>query len=58
MKSHSNWRGSELLYAIGVDENCNKYLECGFCHCRSYNPNDIEHKYCGHCHAFLKEMRK
>lgn len=25
---------------------------CPVCGAESYNPNDIEHKYCGRCHAF------
>lgn len=58
MKSHGNWRGAELLYAVGVDEKGIWYLECGFCHKRSYHLKDIDNKYCGNCHAFLKEARK
>ena len=27
-------------------------FECPKCHARSYNANDIQHRYCGRCHAF------
>jgi hypothetical protein len=27
-------------------------FECPVCHAVSYNPGDIEHRYCGRCHAF------
>jgi ribosomal protein L37E len=39
-------------YIIGTDEN-GEYIECLKCGMKSYNPNDIENKYCGNCHEFL-----
>jgi hypothetical protein len=29
--------------------------QCGF---RSYNPHDIEHRYCGQCHQFHDQLPK
>jgi len=29
-----------------------QYIECHTCHNRSFNPNDIKHKYCAHCNVF------
>lgn len=30
-------------------------IRCGMCTFVSFNPNDIEQKYCGRCHTFLLE---
>ena len=29
-----------------------QYIECHTCNMRSFNPNDIKHKYCGNCNVF------
>ena len=29
-----------------------KYYLCPTCKMKSYNPKDIEHRYCGYCHRF------
>lgn len=29
-------------------------ITCPVCGMTSYNPNDIEHGYCGNCHAFTR----
>lgn len=39
-------------YRTGTDENGHQYIECSTCGRRSYNVNDIEHRYCGYCHIF------
>jgi hypothetical protein len=31
---------------------------CPICGLVSFNPNDIEHRYCGHCHKFHADMVK
>lgn len=31
-------------------------IVCPQCKMESYNPHDIEHKYCGNCHQFHDEM--
>lgn len=31
-------------------------ITCPRCRLTSYNPNDIEHKYCGNCHQFHADM--
>jgi hypothetical protein len=31
------------------------YIECLECGLRSYNQNDIEKRYCGHCHKFHED---
>ena len=33
-----------------------KALLCLICDGLSYNPNDIAHNYCGHCHVFLDRL--
>jgi hypothetical protein len=33
-------------------------ITCPRCYRTSYNPNDIEQKYCGNCHMFHKDMPK
>ena len=32
-------------------------IKCPNCGMESYNPNDIENKYCGNCHAFLEDIQ-
>lgn len=31
-----------------------EWIRCGKCGMRSYNKNDVENRYCGNCHLFLK----
>lgn len=31
---------------------------CPVCHRTSYHPEDIKHRYCGHCHAFRMESQE
>lgn len=33
-------------------EDPRPWIECPKCGKRSYNPNDIKHRYCGNCHEF------
>lgn len=33
-------------------------ITCPECHMKSYNPNDIDQRYCGNCHKFHSEMEK
>ncbi len=33
-----------------------KSITCPFCKMTSYNPNDIEQRYCGNCHAFHDDI--
>lgn len=28
------------------------WIKCGRCRRKSFNPNDVEYLYCGHCKAF------
>lgn len=30
---------------------------CPVCGCTSYNPNDVVHRYCGNCRAFVDDLR-
>jgi len=39
------------VYDIGETKGI-KWIRCNACGRISYNVNDIEHKYCGHCHVF------
>jgi len=34
----------------------NDNIECLICGSKSYNANDIEKRYCGHCHTFHDSM--
>lgn len=31
-------------------------ITCPRCRWTSYNPNDVEQRYCGHCHMFHEDM--
>jgi len=33
-------------------------IQCPRCHWRSFNPNDIRERYCGHCHMFHENMER
>ena len=33
-------------------------ITCPRCHMTSYNPNDIEARYCGNCHAFHEHLQE
>ena len=41
-------------YTIAPDGS---WIECETCHGRSYNPNDVRERYCGHCHRFHPRPR-
>lgn len=43
---------AEHTYIIGTDDNGSQWIQCNQCNMKSYNSNDIEHKYCGFCHDF------
>ena len=47
------------FYTIKLNDKGNQYIRCHFCNMRSFNSNDIEHKFCGNCNIFLDtfEMR-
>lgn len=32
------------------------YIVCPTCGMVSHNPNDVTHRYCGHCHAFHDDL--
>lgn len=32
-----------------------KVIKCLKCRLTSYNPNDVEYRYCGYCHCYLEE---
>lgn len=38
-------------YTINWIQGC-KYIRCHTCGRTSFNPGDIENRYCGHCHVF------
>jgi hypothetical protein len=42
---------SNTTFEIATDEH-GKFIRCLVCKRRSYNPNDIEHRYCGSCHQY------
>lgn len=33
-------------------------ITCPVCRMTSYNPNDVQYGYCGHCHAFTRERNQ
>lgn len=46
LQVHSNYTIEQRISSGSIGIRCNtcKYI--------SFNPNDIEHKYCDHCHKF------
>jgi hypothetical protein len=42
-------------YEIGHD-GASPFLQCHLCRRRSYNENDITHRYCGYCHLFHGDL--
>ena len=38
-----------MSYRIGWRADGEQYIECLRCERKSFNKNDIEHKYCGKC---------
>lgn len=50
-------RLEELAYLWWLDYENEKLIQphitCPTCGMTSYNPNDIQYRYCGNCHAFL-----
>lgn len=42
-------------YTIEILDNNLKLIQCKFCNHVSYNPNDVENKFCGFCNKFLEE---
>jgi ribosomal protein L37E len=33
-------------------------IRCRVCGMTSHNPNDVKHRYCGHCHAFHDDWER
>jgi len=42
----------QLKYFIGFEKE-QEFIQCLKCRMRSFNLNDVLHKYCGYCHEFL-----
>jgi hypothetical protein len=40
---------STISYAVSFD---GKVFFCRMCGMASHNPQDVENRYCGHCHCF------
>jgi hypothetical protein len=57
-KSGSIWdavvEGNQAIMRLEreIQANPEPSFECPVCHAVSFNPNDIEHGYCGACHQF------
>ena len=47
---------NEPTFTIQTDAYGNRWIRCLRCGMGSYNPNDIEQKYCGACHIFHAEL--
>jgi hypothetical protein len=45
-----------VTYEISADTYGNPWIRCLRCGLGSYNPNDIQHKYCGYCHIFHEDF--
>jgi len=45
-------RGDMYEIIDAPDAAAGKAIKCLQCGMTSYNPNDVEHKYCGNCHIF------
>jgi hypothetical protein len=41
-----------MSYLIGKDPTGIEYIYCHECGMKSYNQDDIEHRYCDNCHKF------
>jgi len=41
-----------MSYMIQTDSYGHVWIRCSRCGMGSYNPKDIEQKYCGNCHVF------
>jgi uncharacterized OB-fold protein len=44
-------------YAISLTDGHVLGITCLTCGRTSFNPTDVEQKYCGHCHVFHEEAR-
>lgn len=42
----------EDTWEFGTDEHGEEFILCRVCKRRSYNPNDMEHRYCGSCNEY------
>jgi protein-arginine kinase activator protein McsA len=40
-------------YTLSEDQ---KAITCKRCKLTSYNPHDVEHRFCGHCHTFHDDI--
>jgi uncharacterized protein YjbJ (UPF0337 family) len=47
-----------ITYAIETDAFGNRWIKCLICGLGSYNPHDVEQRYCGACHAFHDDLIK
>ena len=43
-------------FTIAKDEKGYDYIKCHNCNMKSYNPNDIHHKFCGKCNSFHENV--
>jgi len=39
-------------YTLGKNADGQEWIECNTCLMRSYNPNDVQHRYCAFCDVF------
>lgn len=44
-----------LTYAINREDGGGRSITCLRCGTTSHHPEDVAHKYCGHCHVFHAE---
>lgn len=47
--------GKELTHTFTISAD-GKSITCLRCKRTSYNPNDVENHFCGHCHAFHDDI--
>jgi ribosomal protein S27AE len=45
-------------YAISLTDGEVLAITCLTCGRTSFNSNDVENKYCGHCHVFHEEVHR
>lgn len=46
----------DQTYYTGTANGLDTYICCLICGKKSFNPHDIENRYCGHCHIFHMDM--